>query len=150
MTRYETVGRLARTVVGWFYLSMAGVHLGIVAADPETYRQFADGSYLGFVRTGWDTVFMAHPAVWGLALFAGETVLGMCLLAGGRWAKAGWIGVIAFHLALMLFGVGVWLWCLPALAVLVPVARADWSGLSGVPRVAAPPMSEGVCERLNR
>ena len=138
MTRNETLGRRARTIVGGFYLSMAGVHLGIVAADPETYRSFADGSFLGFVRSGWENVFMARPALWGLALFAGEAVLGGLLLAGGRWARAGWVGVVAFHVVLMLFGPGIWLWCLPALAVLVPLARADWPALSGVRRRPLP------------
>jgi hypothetical protein len=33
--------------------------------------------------------------------------------------------VIAFHVLLMLFGFGVWLWCLPALALLVVLARKD-------------------------
>jgi hypothetical protein len=136
MTRSEALGRRAREVVGGFYLTMAGVHLGIVAADPETYRPFADASFLGFVRAGWEHVFMAHPAAWGLALFAGEALLGGFLLAGGRRAKVGWVGVIGFHVALMLFGVGTWLWSVPVLAVVVPLARADWPALSGVPATA--------------
>jgi len=78
------------------------------------------------VRAGWSDVFMAAPVFWGLCLFLGETVLGTCLLAGGAWARVGWAGVIAFHVLLMLFGVGIWLWAVPALAVLVALARADW------------------------
>jgi hypothetical protein len=30
----------------------SGIHAGIVAADPQFYRHFADTSYLGFVRHG--------------------------------------------------------------------------------------------------
>ena len=56
---------LARRVVGGFYLSMGGVHVGIVAVDPAVYRSFADAA-----------------------------------------------------------------WCIPALALLVPLARADWQRLS--------------------
>jgi hypothetical protein len=116
---------------------MGGVHLGIVAADPQAYRHFADGSFLGFVRTGWSEVFMVNPAAWGFALFLGETLLGLCLLAGGRWVRAGWVGVIAFHVGLMLFGFGIWLWSVPALALLVALARADWPQLtSPTPRLA--------------
>jgi hypothetical protein len=33
--------------------------------------------------------------------------------------------VIVFHLALMLFGWGFWLWSAPALALIVPLALAD-------------------------
>lgn len=112
-------------VVGGFFLSMGGVHLGVVAADPETYRHFADAGLFEFVREGWQDIFMAHPAVFGLLLMAGETALGILLLRGGRAATFGWAGVIVFHLLLMLFGFGIWLWCLPALAVLVYLARRD-------------------------
>lgn len=112
-------------VVGGFYLSMGGVHLGLVAADTETYRHFADHGLFGFVRDGWQEVFMANPAVFGLMLMAGETVLGILLLRGGRAADVGWAGAIVFHVLLMLFGFGIWAWSLPALVVLVLLARRD-------------------------
>jgi hypothetical protein len=48
-------------------------------------------------------------------MFAGETALGVLLLAGGGSAKLGWTGVIAFHLLLMLFGFAAWVWAVPAL-----------------------------------
>lgn len=115
----------ARTVVGCFYLFTGGVHVAIVAADPEFYRHFADGALFQFISARWQDVFMAHPAAWGLALAAGESALGLLLLRGGGWARLGWAGVIAFHLALMAFGWGFWLWSVPALAVLIPAARAD-------------------------
>ena len=114
-----------RKSVGCFYLFTAGIHVGIVAADTELYRTFADGALLGAVRSGWDAVFMAHPTFWGLALAGGELTLGLLLLAGGRWARVGWAGVIAFHLALMLFGWWAWVWCLPALVLVAAAATAE-------------------------
>jgi hypothetical protein len=48
-------------LIGGSYLSMGGVHLGIVAADPELYRPFADQALFAFVRDGWADIFMAHP-----------------------------------------------------------------------------------------
>jgi hypothetical protein len=39
--------------------------------------------------------------------------------------------VIAFHLLLMLFGFGIWLWSVPVLLLLTPVAVRDWVLLSG-------------------
>jgi hypothetical protein len=84
-------------VVGGFYLSMGGVHLGIVAADP----QFTKGS-----RTG------------------------PCCRSSGTDGRTSWAAVIAFHLLLMLFGWGLWIWCPPALAVLVPLAVRDWPHLT--------------------
>jgi hypothetical protein len=112
-------------IVGGFYVTMGGVHLGIVADDPETYRHFADGALFAFISDAWQDIFMPHAAVFGLLLMAGEITLGTLLLIGGRCAKIGWIGVIAFHVALMLFGFGTWLWCIPALVVLVLLARRD-------------------------
>jgi len=112
-------------VVGGFYLCMGGVHIGLVSADPEVYRHFADDALVGFVRDGWRDVFMAQPAVFGLLLAAGEIVLGVLLLRGGRAAAGGWVGVVAFHLLLMLFGFGIWVWSVPALALLVHLARRD-------------------------
>lgn len=123
-TRRARVDR-ARRLVGAFFVVCGGVHLGIVAADPQLYRGFADGALSSFVRDGWAEVFMAHPALWGLAVAVGETTLGVLLLRGGRRARIGWLGLIAFHVALMLFGWGFWLWSLPALALLVPLAVAD-------------------------
>ena len=79
---------LARRVVGGFYLSMGGVHVGIIAVDPTVYRSFADAAYLSFVRTGWNEIFMADPRMWGLALTLGETLLGTALLV--PLARADW------------------------------------------------------------
>jgi hypothetical protein len=126
----------ARRLVGGFYLVMGGLNAGIVAADPQTYGSFADGSFWSFVPRAWHDVVMAHPSFWFLALAAGEIVLGLLLLRGGGAARAGWIGVITFHVLLMSFGFGFWLWCLPALAFLVTAARADWPALSVAPGTA--------------
>ena len=135
--RTESRARLAHRVrrfVGCFYLTMAGINAGIVFADAGSYRHFADDSYLPFVTRMWQDIVMAHPAAWGLLLAGGEIVLGALLLHGGRAAQAGWLGVIAFHLLLMTFGFGIWLWSVPVLALLIPAARADWPALSRVAR----------------
>jgi hypothetical protein len=52
----------------------------------------------------------------------GKVEGGFFLFRGGVWANAGWAGVVAFHLGLLLFGWGFWLWGVPALAFLVPSA----------------------------
>lgn len=117
--------------MGGFYLVMGGINAGIVAADPQTYRTFADGAYWSFVTDTWHDVVMAQPYFWFLLLAVGELALGLMLLLGGRAARGGWAGVITFHVLLMSFGFGIWLWCLPALALLAPAARADWPQLEG-------------------
>jgi hypothetical protein len=121
----ERHGYRGRQVVGGFFLTMGGVHLGLVAADPTVYADFADHALFPFVRNGWSDIFMQHPSFWGLCLMAGEIVLGILLLAGPRTAPIGWAGVIGFHVLLLLFGFGVWAWCVPALAILTVLARND-------------------------
>lgn len=129
VTATATRSGSVRRAVGGFYLVMGGINAGIVAADPETYRTFADGSFLPFVTRAWRDVVMGAPHLWFLLLAAGEVTLGVLLLRGGRGARVGWAGVLLFHVLLMSFGFGFWLWSVPALAVLVPVARADWPRL---------------------
>jgi hypothetical protein len=116
-------GRLARAV-GCLFLWTSGIHLGIVAADTGFYRPFADGA-LPLVRDAWADVFMAAPVFWGLAVALGELLIGLTTLRGGRWTVLGLTGAIAFHLCLMLFGFGFWLWSVPVLALLVPLLRRE-------------------------
>lgn len=131
-----------------FFLWTSGIHAGIVAADPQFYRHFAATSFLPFVRHGWADIVMADPVVWGLLLATGEATLGALLLIGGRAAKAGWVGVVSFHLLLMLFGFGFWLWSVPALMILVPLLRVDWPGLGEpAPPLPAPPDAIGTPSR---
>ena len=134
----------ARHFVGGFYLVMGGINAGIVAVDPQAYRPFADDAYWSFVTDAWRDVVMARPTVWILLLAAGEIVLGLLLLRGGPTARAGWVGVITFHVLLMSFSFGIWTWSLPALALLVPAAVADWPALrpgSTPPVATVPPVA---------
>jgi hypothetical protein len=111
--------------VGGFFLVMGGVHLGLVATDPQVYEHFADNGLFPFVRTGWRDIVMAAPALYGLLLMAGEVTAGALLLTGGRAARFGWAAVIAFHVLLMVFGWWIWVWCVPALALLTWLAAND-------------------------
>jgi hypothetical protein len=131
---HRDLHRGARTVVGGFFLMMAGVHLGLVATDPQVYATFADRSELPFVRDAWHDVVMAAPVLWISLLLVGEAVLGTLLLVGGRAARWGWAGVIGFHLLLLPFGWWVWVWAVPALVWLVLLARLDRL-TTGVPDV---------------
>jgi hypothetical protein len=123
--RPERLARLGRRTMGGLYLVSAGVHVGIVAADTELYRRFADGALLPWVRTAWRAVFMAQPVGWGLALAAGELAVGTAILSGGRWTRLGLLAAIAFHVALMPFGFGFWAWSVPMLVLLVALWRSE-------------------------
>lgn len=115
---------------GAFYMFTAGIHAGIVAADAQFYRPMAEQSPWGFVRVGWAEIFMAHPHGWGLFAAALEAFLGVLLLTGGRASRVGWVGIIAFQVALVLFGWGFLLWSVPFGMLLVLGARHDWRSLT--------------------
>lgn len=120
----------ARAIIGSFFLWTSGIHVGIAAIDASSYQHFADTAVVAWVERGWNEVFMARPRAWGLAVAAGELLLGILLLRGGGAAKVGWLGVIGFHLVLVLFRWWFLIWSAPALLVLVPLARRDWPLLS--------------------
>lgn len=116
---------LGRKIVGGFYLVMAGVNIGVIAADPATYGSFADHGLFEFVRQGWQQIVMEHPSAWIGLLAAGEIAFGVLLLAGGRAARIGWGCVLGFHVLLLPFGWGTWAYAVPALALLVLLAKRD-------------------------
>jgi hypothetical protein len=110
------------SVLGGFYLTMAGINLGLAIARPGIYAAFANAALFGWVQHAWDRIFMARPGGWAAGLAAGEILVGAALLAGRRWSVAGYGAVIAFHLALLFFGWWSWAWAVPVLTVTIPVA----------------------------
>ena len=112
--RVASVGRLA---FGVMFAGGSAIHVAIVVTGTETYRQFADTSFIPFVRQAWLSVFMPHAGLFGLLL----------ILAGGRKTTLGLVAALAFHLGLMLFGWGFWFWSVPMLAMLVALLRYDFS-----------------------
>ena len=97
----------------------AFVHISFGLWNQDSYRPFADGALFDWVYDGWQNIFMADPRLWALLLGATELLIAALLIFARR---LGYLAVIAFHLALMLFGWGFWLWCVPALAFAVPAA----------------------------
>jgi len=78
---------------------------------------------------GWGAIHRAFVTLFCIGVFihvglspllALTELLVAALLMFAR--RLGYLGVIAFHLALMTFGWGWWLWSLPALAFAVPAA----------------------------
>ena len=117
--REDRVAGAIRIAFGVLFLWSSGVHVGIVASDPELYRDVADAAWLPGIATAWQDVFMAHPAFWGLMVALGEFVIATGLLTGGRAARYGLAGAAAFHVGLMTLGWGYWMWSVPVLAILL-------------------------------
>jgi hypothetical protein len=107
------------------FASGACIHLALALTTPNSYDRFADASFFDWVRDGWQNVFMAHPTLWALLLAVAELTIAVLLV---KTRRVGYVAVILFHLALMLFGWGFWLWCVPALAFAVPATRHAFQG----------------------
>jgi hypothetical protein len=116
---------MTRLGIGGFFLVMAGINIGIVLGDAETYRHFADQGLFSFVRNGWLDIVMAAPGMWIGLLAAGEIAIGTALLAGGRWTLPGYAAIIAFHLALVLFGWWILVWSGPVLLLMSLIIRRE-------------------------
>ncbi|MFF0341424.1 hypothetical protein [Kribbella sp. NPDC004875] len=101
------------------FASGACVHVILALTTPRSYDGFGDAGLFGWVENGWQSVFMAHPTRWALLLAAAELTIAVLLVTV---PLAGYVAVVLFHLALMLFGWGFWLWSVPALALAVPAA----------------------------
>lgn len=111
---------------GAFYTCMAGIHIGVVVANPLVYASYGESASMEWVSRLWAQVFMANPAFWGLFAAGLEILIGVLLLVGGRASKLGWVAVAAFQVALILLGWGYLFWIVPALAIALLGARHDW------------------------
>ena len=114
-----------RVFIGGFYLVMAGINVGIVVGDAETYRHFADAGLFSFVRNGWSDIVMVAPGLWIGLLAAGEIAIGIALLAGGRWTLPGYATILAFHIGLVLFGWGFLTWSVPVVLLVSVAVRRE-------------------------
>ncbi|TCC16048.1 hypothetical protein [Kribbella sindirgiensis] len=105
------------------FASGAAIHVTLALATPSSYDGFADAALFGWVQRGWENIFMAHPTMWALLLAAAEATIAVLLV---KARLVGYLAVVLFHLALLLFGWGFWLWCIPALAFAVPAAYHEF------------------------
>jgi len=109
--------------IQWGFVALFGsgaaVHTFLALSTPDSYDGFADAALFDWTHDAWQQIFMAHPTAWALLLAAAELTIAVLLVKSPR---IGYVAVIVFNLALMLFGWGFWLWSVPALAFAVPAA----------------------------
>jgi hypothetical protein len=115
-----TIWRAIHWVFVALFTSGSGIHAFLALTTPRSYDGFADAALFGWTHTAWQQVFMSHPTLWALVLAAGELAVAVLLV---RAPRIGYLAVILFHLALMLFGWGFWLWSVPALTFALPATR---------------------------
>jgi uncharacterized membrane protein YphA (DoxX/SURF4 family) len=114
-----------RRAVGFLFLVAGAAVNTVLLLRGDDYAEFADGSYLAYVRDTWRSLVVPHHDVFISALVVFELVVGSLALVGGRRTQLAYGLAIAFHVALLSFGWGFFLWSLPMLAALGTLLRSE-------------------------
>jgi uncharacterized membrane protein len=116
------VGRVAVGVL--FIGGGALLHL-INLGSGANYSGFADPAYFPVVTEAWQAVVVPNAVLFIGLLAVFEVTVGVLALCGGRWTRLGYAGVIAFYLALWVFGWMETVWVLLTLAPMALLLRAE-------------------------
>ena len=117
--------RTGRIAVGLLYIVAGAGANAFFLARGDNYEEFADGAYLAYVRDTWRSVVVPNHEAWIALLIAFELTVGVLALLGGHRTQVAYGAAIAFHVALLPFGWGFYLWSLPMLAALVTLLRSE-------------------------
>lgn len=120
--RWTYVGRVAVGVL--FLIGGALLHVINLVSDGD-YTDFANPAHFGWVTDAWRAAVPPNQGllIGLLALF--EATVGVLILSGGRRTQLGYVGVIAFYLALWLFGWFETIWVVLMLPPMVLLLRAE-------------------------
>jgi uncharacterized membrane protein len=126
---------LARRSRQWRYAGRASVGVLFVIggallhvlnlATGADYAGFADPAHFEWVTDAWQAVVPSNAVLLIGLLAAFEAAVGVMALCGGRWTQLAYAGVVAFYLALWLFGWIETVWVLAMLAPMLLLLRAE-------------------------
>lgn len=120
--RARFAGRVAVGVL--FVVGGALLHVVNLATGGD-YADFADPAHFGWVTEAWRAVVAPNQVLYIGLLAAFEATVGVLAMSGGRRTQLGYIGVIAFYLALWLFGWIETVWCIVMLPMMLLLLRAE-------------------------
>jgi uncharacterized membrane protein YphA (DoxX/SURF4 family) len=120
-----TALRTARFAMAALYLvAGAAVNLFFLLRGDD-YAEFARGSYLPFVRDTWASLVVPNHDAFISVLIVFEVAVGVLVLLGGRRTQLAYAAAILFHVALLSFGWGFFLWSVPMVAAMVRLLHAE-------------------------
>jgi len=123
--RHPPAVRLGRLGVGFLYIVAGAAANAWMLARGDDYRDFAKGSYIPFVRGTWESLVVPNHDVWISLLIVFELTVGVLCLAGARRTQLAYGLAIAFHVCLLSFGWGFFVWSIPMIAALLTLLRAE-------------------------
>jgi hypothetical protein len=121
-SRGLALGRVCTGVL--FLMGGALVHVLNLVRDVD-YAGFADPAHFDWVTRSWRAVVAPNVVLFIGLLIVFEAAVGVLVLSGGRRTQLGYLGVIAFYLALWLFGWFETVWCLAMLVPMLVLLRAE-------------------------
>ena len=116
------VGRAAVGVL--FIVGGALLHVVNLATGGD-YAGFADPSHFAWVTQTWNAVVVPNHILFIGLLAVFEATAGVLTISGGRKTQLGYLAVIAFYLALWLFGWIETAWVLIMLPAMLLLLRAE-------------------------
>jgi hypothetical protein len=123
--RHPSALRVGRIGVGVLYLAAGAAVNSFLLARGDDYAEFAQGSSIAFVRDTWASLVVPNHDIWIGLLIAFELGVGVLALLGGGRTQLAYAAAIAFHIALLSFGWGFFLWSIPMIAALAALLRAE-------------------------
>lgn len=117
--------RIGQLGVAALYLGAGALVNAVFLATGEDYAEFADSAYIPFVRDTWRDLVVPNHDAFISALIIFELAVGLLALAGGKRAQVGLGAAIAFHVALLSFGWGFYVWSVPMIGALSLLFRAE-------------------------
>jgi uncharacterized membrane protein len=108
------------------------------------YSGFADPAYFAWTTDAWQAVVVPNAVLFIGLLAVFEAAVGVLAVSGGRWTRLGYAGVIAFYLALWLFGWMETVWVLVMLPAMVLLLRAERRAAQDTPVEAKPVADVGA------
>lgn len=123
--RHRAALRVGLLAVAVLFLAAGALVNLVMLVWGETYADFAATSYLPFVRDTWASLVVPNRWVFIPLLVVFEAAVGVLVLLGGRWTRLGLLAAVAFHVALLSFGWGFWLWSVPMVVALLLLLRAQ-------------------------
>lgn len=123
--RHPRWRRAGRVVTAVLFLAAGAVVNAAFLLTGEDYAGFADGSPIAVVRDTWESLVVPRHGLFIGLLVGFEAAVGVLALLGGRATRLAYLAAVAFHVALLLFGFGFWLWCAPLLVAFGLLLRAE-------------------------
>ena len=123
--RYRRARYAGRAAVGVLFVAGGALVHVINLATGEDYAGFAGPAHFAWVTHAWNAVVVPHPILFIGLLAAFEATAGVLAVSGGRRTQLGYLAVIAFYLALWLFGWMETVWVLVMLPAMVLLLLAE-------------------------